>query len=117
MMTEPQQTDNRLFDRFSARFPAKIKDSRNDYGTGISLRDASAQGVRVTSNQQFYLNDSLIFDIKLPDSDMPLTLKGQVVWVKKGSMNVWDVGIKFHEIRLIHLSRLYHLIEPQMVSS
>ncbi len=116
-MAELEQTDNRLFDRFSARFPAKIKDSREGYGSDIFLRDASAQGVKVTSKHQFYLNDSLIFDIKLPDSDMPLTLRGQVVWTKKGSMDLWDIGVKFHEIKLIHLSRLYHLIEPQTIFS
>lgn len=117
MTAELINSDRRIFERFSAKFPAKVKDSRGDYGTGISLRDASAQGLKLTSKERLYLNDSVILDVKLPDSDVPLTLKGQVVWARAGALDVWDIGIRFHEIKFIHLSRLYQFIEPHPVSS
>jgi len=70
--------DKRLFDRFVARFPARFKDSRNDYGTSISLRNASAQGVQITTKERLFIDDKITFWIFRttvePASSFPLPL-------------------------------------------
>lgn len=110
----PSLEDRRLFDRFAARVPAKIKDSRDNYGQSLYLRDASADGAQVMSKQQFYINDSLTIDIEIP-GQYPLTLKGSVVWVSKQSEDRWDLGLKFYKLDLIELSRLYERVSPSVL--
>ena len=107
-MTETTSvTDKRLFERFRARFPAKIKDSREDYGEKVYLRNASAQGAQLACKDHIYINDSLTLEVKVPQISYPLTLRGKVVWVKKELANFWDVGVKFHQISFMNLSKLY----------
>lgn len=105
-------TDKRLFERFPARYPAKLKDTRDEFGTSIYLRNASAQGARMISKERAYLNDNISVEVKLPDNNYPMTLRGQVVWSKNTEANMWDIGIKFHKISLMHMARLYKFVAP-----
>ena len=64
---EPQESkenqDRRLFLRFLARFPAKIKDAQQDFGNNLSLRDASAWGAKLTTKERYYINDSISLEV------------------------------------------------------
>ena len=102
--------DQRLFERFRARFPAKFKDTRSDFGEKVMLRDASAQGARFVTSERLFVNDSVTVEVSLPDGKDPLTLKGQVIWAKPRQPNFWDVGLKFHQASLMKMSRLYKLV-------
>lgn len=116
---EPYATnhDRRTFERFLARFPVKFKDSRKGYGANVSLRDACAQGVKITTKEQLFLNDSVTLEIELPDCKEPMTLKGQVVWVMADEASgMRDVGLKFHKIDFVHMSRLYQFVPPTLAS-
>jgi hypothetical protein len=105
-------SDHRIFQRFSSRLPAKIKDSRDGYGHSIHLRDTSAQGAGMLSRDRFYVNDSLAVDVDVPGS-FPLTLKGSVVWASKQADGHWDIGLKFHQVNLMKISRLYEkFVQP-----
>jgi hypothetical protein len=107
--------ERRIFDRFSARFPAKFKDSRNDYGTEVFLRDASAGGARLITKDRSYINDSLSLLVELPDGQGPLNLNGYVVWAKPQDV-MWEIGITFHRIELLKLHRLFKFALPEAES-
>jgi hypothetical protein len=109
--------DRRIFERFTVSFPARFKDSGHDYGVNVSLRNASAQGAKITTKEHLYTNDSVTLDVELPDCRDPLTIKGQVVWVRSEDPDVWDVGLKFYETDLVHIARLYKFIIPLQTSS
>ena len=117
-MTEVMDTvavkgsERRIFERFSARLPAKFKDSRNDFGSAISLRDASAQGLRLISRERIFIHDSISIEVKLPEGDSVVTLRGEVVWAKRIENAYWDIGLKLYKIDLLALSRLYQ--EPHV---
>jgi hypothetical protein len=112
MPTEPQATvERRLFERFSARFPVKFKDARDDYGTDVFLRDASAQGVRILTKERFFIDDQISLEVELPDGGEPMVLSGYVVWVKLLNLSLWDLGIKFTQLDLIKMQRLFKLTE------
>ena len=104
--------DNRLFERFVARFPAKIKDSRQDFGSKILLRDASAQGARFTFTDKVIVNDTLTIEVDLPKNSLPVALKGDVVWARMKEDRSWDVGMKFSKINFMRLSQLYEMTAP-----
>ena len=107
-----QSTDNkRMFDRFSARFPVKFRHSREDFGTEVFLRDASAEGVKFTTKQRMFLHDSVSLEVKLPDGADPMLLNGRVVWVKEKDPQLWDVGLRFHKVQLMRMHRIFHLIQ------
>ena len=101
----------RLFERFSIRYPIKFKHSRKDYGTNVFLEDASAGGVKITSKERLFLNDSVSLDVKLPDSVNPLSLNGRVVWIKHKGLSLWDVGIEFHKLNFMRMHRMFKLAE------
>src|SRR5271170_6149661 len=97
--TAPQVTEERrLFERFSARFPVKFKDAREDYGADVFLRDASAQGIRILTKERFFLDDQLSLEVELPDGGEPMVLSGRVVWVKLLNLSLWELGVQFAEI-------------------
>lgn len=103
--------DQRLFERFPSRFPAKFKDARGDFGEEIYLRDASAGGVRITAKERLYLNDNVTFEVDMPDGKGDMTLRGAVAWVKNKEAELWDIGIKFHKITFMDMWRPYKFIE------
>ena len=112
VFSEP--SDRRIFDRFPARFPAKFKDTRDDFGTKVSLQDASAGGVTFATTEHVYRNDSVALEVELPNSHDPLNLKGRVIWVKRMEAGMWEAGLEFYRPQLVSLWRLYHLIEPNL---
>lgn len=115
--TDSHRKDRRTFARFVARFPVRFKGSRKSYGTNVSLRDACAQGVKITTREPVFIHDSVMLEIELPDCKDPMTLKGEVVWVVfDETSGMRDVGLKFHTVDLVHMSRLYKFIPPSMAS-
>ena len=105
--------ERRLFERFSARFPTRFKDYRQDFGTDVYLRDASASGVRLTTRERFFIDDPVAIEVQLPDGGSPLVLSGRVVWSKPASSTMWDIGLTFPKINFMKMSRLmkYSLAE------
>ena len=101
------EVDRRRFGRFLARFPVKFKDSRNGYGTDVFLRDISAQGAKLITRQKMFLHDSAVLQVKLPDGYEGLSLKGEVIWSKSENKRVFDIGLKFHQLDLLNLQRLF----------
>ncbi len=112
-MPTAQQTsdERRIFERFSARFPTKFKDARDDYGTEVFLRDASAQGIRIVTKERFFLDDQLALEVELPDGGEPMVLSGHVVWVKFLNLSLWDIGVQFSEVNFLKMQRLFKLTE------
>ena len=104
--------EKRVFERFSARFPAKLKDAREEFGHMLNLRDASAIGVRLTSRDRLFINDTITVEVRVPDAKGPMVLKGQVVWCKSKESN-FDVGLRLHRIDLMHMQRLYKFVAPE----
>lgn len=101
----------RLYDRFPSRFPTKFKDARQDFGSNVFLRNISAQGARVTTKDQVYLNDSVALEVELSDGKEPMLLRGEVVWTTPVDVELWDAGIKFHKVVLMDLWRIFKRIE------
>ena len=102
--------ERRVYERFSARFPAKFKDTREEFGSKMFLTNASAQGAQLTSKEHLYVNDKVALEVSVPDGKRPLIIKGQVIWIKREAPYLWDIGIKFHQIRFMSLWRLYKYV-------
>ena len=111
-LSRPLVEDRRVYERLSARFPVKIKDSRNDYGTDFFLTDISAGGLKLLSKEKLYLHDFLSLLIKLPDGQAPITLNGEVVWSKSLEPQEWEIGLRFHKIDYLRLYRFLKVQSP-----
>lgn len=108
--------DQRLFERFSARFPVKFQYSAHEFGTDVFLRDVSAEGFKFTTKEKLFLQDSVSLLVKLPDSEIPLSLNGRVVWIRTKMPNVWDVGVKFYRVDFMEVYRLYKYVAEEIPS-
>ncbi len=104
-----QADDRRMFDRTIARFPTRFKDSRQDFGTNVFLRDISADGVKLATKERMHLNDRLDLEIELSDGHSPLNLKGRVVWVRQATPSMKDIGMKLDQVDLMQTQRLYKM--------
>ena len=109
--TSQTSEERRIFERFSARYPVKFKDAREDYGSEVFLRDASAQGIRILTKERFFLDDQLALEVELPDGGEPLVLSGTVVWVKFLNLSLWEIGVQFPQVNFIKMQRLFKLTE------
>ena len=108
----PETTEERrIFERFSARYPVKFKDTREDFGTEVFLRDASAQGVRILTKERFFLDDQISLEVELPDGGEPMVLSGNVVWVKLFNLSLWDIGVQFSQVNFLRMQRLFKLTD------
>ena len=104
--------DRRLFDRCMARFPTKFKESHNDYGAEVFLRDISAEGAKIQSRSHPLLNHPIELVIDLPDGHGPMVLAGRVVWVRNGLADGnWNAGVKFNRVNLMRTQRIYNLCQ------
>ncbi len=99
--------DKRFFERFPASYPARVKGTLDQFGDNVYLRDASAQGAHISARGPFYFNDNVTVEVDLMDGKDPMTIRGKVVWAKPSSNEYWDIGLKFHEISLMNMSRVY----------
>ena len=99
--------ERRIYERFPARFPAKFKDARADFGREIVLRDASASGVNILTKERMFFNDKVAIEVELPNNESPMVLNGRVVWSKPANANVWESGLQFEEINFMRLQRLF----------
>lgn len=109
----PEDDEQRMFERFPSRFPAKFKDTRNNFGDDVYLRDASAGGVRINTKERLYLNDHVAIEVDLPDGRGTMTLKGEVAWVKSREDGMWNVGLRFHKIDFMDMWRPYKFVAPE----
>ncbi len=100
-------TERRMFDRFSARFPAKFKDTRGDFGRDVFLRDASASGAQIITRDRLFYNDRIALEVELPDGISPMVLSGRVVWSKPASTNMWEIGLHFDDVNFMKIQRLF----------
>ena len=101
--------ERRIYDRFPARFPAKFKDSRGDFGQDVFLRDASAEGANIVTKDRMFFNDRVDLEIELPDGNQPLVLSGRVKWSKPANTSMWDIGLQFDEVNFMRIHRLFKL--------
>ena len=99
--------ERRLFERFSARFPAKFKDSRSDYGTDVFLRDASASGVHIVTTERMFLDDPVAIEIEVPDGGSPMVVTGRVAWSRPANASMWDVGLQLPKVNFMQMHRLF----------
>ncbi len=100
-------SERRIFDRFPARFPAKFKDTRGDFGSDVFLRDASAAGANIITKDRMFFNDRIDLEVELPDGYEPLTLSGRVMWSKPTNTTMWDIGLQFDEVNFMKMHRLF----------
>ncbi len=105
-----RKIEHRLFERFTARFPVKFRYARSDYGSDVFLRDACARGVRISTRERIFLNDSVSLQVKVPDGSQPLTLNGRVVWIETKSPVLWDAGVELHEINFMEMQRIFKYV-------
>jgi len=106
-----EEEERRVFERFPLRFPAKFKDTRKDFGEDVYLRDASASGAKITTKERVYLADNVSLEVELSDGKEPMTIRGEVVWVKNKTAEMWDVGLRFHKIIFMDMWRAYKFTE------
>ncbi len=99
-------SDLRTFQRFSAQWPTKFKNSPADYGTEVEMKDCSASGARLFTNERFLVDDNISINVKAPDGCAPLQFSGRVRWSRSRAGSLWDVGMEFHKVELMKMHRL-----------
>jgi hypothetical protein len=105
--------ERRMYERFEAKFPARRKGETEEFGANISLLNASADGIRIEAKKALAVDEYISLEVQIPDRSMdPMNVEGTVIWIQDKKENLWNVGVKFHAVNLVHMARLYKFIEP-----
>ena len=99
--------ERRIFERFSAQFPAKFKDSRNPFGSNVFLQDASASGARFISSERLFSGDFVSLQVKLPHMPNPLELSGRIMWSRPSRSSMWETGLRFVEANFMKIQPIF----------
>lgn len=102
-----QTDDRRVFDRFTARFPVRFKDSRTGFGRNVFLRDISADGAKIATKESVLINDKIDILVEVPDGKTPVALSGRITWLHETNPNTWDAGLKFDKIDFMGTHRIF----------
>ena len=102
-----QTDDRRIFDRFTARFPVKFKNSREGFGRNVFLRDICAEGAKISTKEKVLINDKIDILVEVPDGKDPVNLRGQVAWARETNPNSWEAGVQFDALRLMGTYRIF----------
>lgn len=102
--------ERRLFERFDINFSARMRGCNDDSGNEISLINISARGISFRVKGCFLVEDKISLDIAIPDGKSPMLFKGEVVWADCDEFNDCKIGLKFRQINLVRMSRLYKYI-------
>ena len=102
-----QVDDRRVLDRFTDRFPLKFKNSKEDFGRNVFLRDVSAEGAKIATKERISVNENIDLLVELPDGHDPLRLSGKVMWLRGENPNTWDAGVKFDKVDFMATQRIF----------
>ena len=99
--------DKRVFARFVSMLPLKYRNLHTGFGGDVFTRDIGGGGLQFVTNAKLVdSNDLLEMRVDSPDSSASVDLKGNVIWVKETSRDVWGVGVRFNKTKLASLSKL-----------
>jgi hypothetical protein len=102
--------DRRLFERIPVDYPVRFKDyNQFNEGRGFCL-DVAAGGMGMFSKYKLAPQDKVDLWLELPDNFEPLNLNGEVIWSNQIQPDTWRTGVKFHNIHLMGLSRIFRLM-------
>jgi hypothetical protein len=95
----PQQTRSPRDRRKHKRIPMAGKISYKESGTDIWnagwIQDFSLGGVRITASQAFSVGQTIDLRLILPIHNDPTDLEAQVIWVREGAGDLFDIGVCF----------------------
>jgi len=110
IMEEEKFQDRRIFDRFTAKFPVKFINLRENKESEASIDDVSAKGIGITSNEQLSPRTALEMWLEIPDKGEPLYTRGEVVWSRRVESDKFKVGVNLEKADLMGLSRVLRAI-------
>jgi hypothetical protein len=106
IMEQEKNQDRRIFDRFTAKFPLRLINLRENKESEALSDDVSAKGIGFTATQQVQLRTPLEMWLKIPDKGEPLYTRGEVVWSMMVEPNKYRIGVNLERADLMGLSRV-----------
>lgn len=97
--------DNRIFERFQARFPLRFLNLSDNREGQARTQDISAKGVGIVTKDKLMPNTPLEMWLDIPDRGEPLYMRGEVVWSKSQGQDEYRTGINLEKAELMGLSR------------
>lgn len=101
--------DRRIFERFPARFPLRFIDLKDNKEGIAQVRDVSAKGVGMITNEQLEPHTPLELWLQIPDRGEPLYTRGEVVWSNLKGIH-YHTGINLERADMMGLSRALRTI-------
>lgn len=101
-----EMEDHRIFQRFNARFPARLLDLTNGNEISAETRDVSAKGIGLALQEDLPANTPLEAWIEVPDQGEPIYARGLAVWSRQDPGSGYRIGMDLERADLMGLSRI-----------
>lgn len=101
--------DRRIFQRFNARFPAKLLDLNTGMEIPAETFDVSAKGIGLVLKQDLAKNTPVEAWIQIPDRGEPLYSRGISAWSRQENESEYRAGLDLERADLMGLSRVLRI--------
>lgn len=91
-------SERRKFKRFDTYMTVKYEVPGQEVTKGLSLsKDLSREGVKINTNNNLKMGETLDLEITIPDDPKPIHTSGKVMWIHEaeGKNQGYDYGIRF----------------------
>jgi c-di-GMP-binding flagellar brake protein YcgR len=99
-----EKIERREFIRFPVNLHLKFKDPNTNEEKEAQIRDISAKGIGVWTDQGLANNTNLEMWIEIPNGGQVRYNGGRVVWSKQVKPNEYRAGIRLEKVDLIGVS-------------
>ena len=108
-MENSNNLERRVFERFSVELPVRFIDIyRYQEGEGKTV-DISAKGIGMVTEQNLTPFTPVELWVDTPLQHQTFYARGEVVWSKPISENLWRIGLEFERADLMGVAQLLRL--------
>ena len=98
--------DRRIFQRFNARFSARLLDLTSGNEISAETSDICAKGIGLTLKEYLPVNTPLEAWVEVPDNAGPIYARGLAVWSRQEGESEYRIGMDLERADLMGLSRI-----------
>lgn len=109
-MPIPEFEDQRIFARFSARFPLRFLNLDASSEGDAQAEDISAKGIGFVASEQLAPYTPLEMWLGIPDQGEPLYARGRVIWSKSLGSDKYRTGVSLERADLMGVSRVMRVL-------
>ena len=103
-MQNSESEDRRIFERIPVNIPLRFLNLHSNREGLAKVQDLSAKGIGLLADEELSAHSPLEMWLQIPDKNVPLYLRGEVVWSKPVESQKYRAGVSLERAELMGMS-------------